>query len=312
MKFIIIGGKMKKSILKTLSIMAIMLMAIVSCSEKQATQSQNTTSQKSAAIPTNDNVESFQFDDFNLHVYMSAEAMGDVSLVVEGANAIIIIEPQSFYNSIEDFDNFVAQLGKPVEKIVANYHAGGLANYSIDTIAIVEPMIAFMQSPPAVGMLAYFDNAFGGAMDTRIVPVNETIPTTSNQNWVGIEFDFTPGAATDFPASSINIGNKVFYTHFAPNRMHPSPMQITSAAALDATIAELKKAQSSGCEIYVGSHGLVATLDDVEFVIDYLQNMQTFRASNADAQAFILAVEDKYSELMGSENLTGIAANLYK
>ncbi len=264
------------------------------------------------STPTNKNVESYSFDNFKLHIYTSAQAMGDNSLLIEGKEGLVIIEPQSFYKSIEDFNGFITEIGKPMEKIVANYHAGGLASCNHEHITVVEPMVEFMKSPIAKGMLQHFDTAFGGEMDTRPVETKSTIPATTTKNWVGVDFNFTNGAYTDFPASSINIGNKVYYTHFSPNKMHPSPMQITSAAAVDATIEALAKAKESGCKLFIGSHGTAATISDVEFLINYLDKVKELKNANGNAVEFANALKATYPELAGGENIEALAGNLYK
>lgn len=72
--------------------------------------------------------------------------------------------------------------------------------------------------------------------------------------WVNIVFYFDKGASTDFPAASIIIENKVYYTHWTPVKAHISYLQISSPAAIDAEIAEAEKALKSGCEYFIGGH----------------------------------------------------------
>lgn len=262
--------------------------------------------------PNNENVVQYDFKKFKVHIYTSSEAMADVSLLIEGKDGLVLLEPQSFYKSIKDFNAYAEKLGKPIDMTVANYHAGGLAECDLDKVVMVEPMVEFMKSSAAVGMMKHFSNVFQGAMDTRSVDVKKTIPQEGNQKWADVNFEFTKGAATDFPASSVNIGNKVFYTHFSPNKMHPSPMQITSTEAIDATIGELKKAKRSGCEVYIGSHGTVASVKDVEFLISYLEKMKNLKTENSSAESFTKALKAAYPNLAGEENIAEIATKLYR
>ena len=251
------------------------------------------------------------FPTFKAHVYTSTEAMGDVSILVEGDKGLVVLEPQSFYKSIKDFNAYAEKLGKPIVKIVANYHAGGLASMDKKKIVMVEPMVAFMQTPQAQGMLKKFAGAFKGAMDTRSVKIKKTIPATSKQQWAGVDFNFTAGSVADFPASSVNIGGKVYYMHFAPNRKHPAPMLLKNAAALDATLAEMKKAKASGCELFVGSHGAEATAEDVDFLISYLTKVKELLATCKDADRFGQQLILAYPKLDGAENIRSIAKALY-
>ncbi len=95
-------------------------------------------------------------------------------------------------------------------------------------------------------------------------------------------------------------------------KMHPSPMQITSFEAIDATIGELKKALKSGCEIFIGSHGAVANAEDVKFLIEYLEKMKNLKAANGDAAEFAKELKAAYPSLAGAENIEELAKNLYK
>ncbi len=259
----------------------------------------------------NADVKKYDFKDFDVHVYTSSEPMQDVSILVEGKDGLVMIEPQSFYKSIEDFNKYIETLNKPLQKVVANYHAGGLANYDISKVVMIEPMVEFMKSPQAQGMLKHFDKAFKGAMDTRMIEVKNTIPANSKQNWAGVDFIFSSGSTSDFPASSINIGNKAYYMHFSPNKMHPSPFQVTSPKAIEATLVELKNALKSGAEIFVGSHGPAATKNDVIFLIAYFEKLKELKDSNKDVENFVKALKKAYPNLAGSENIEPIAQKLY-
>ncbi len=256
-------------------------------------------------------IEKLSFDGFNAHIYTSGEAMGDVSIVVEGEKSVVILEPQSFYKSIDELNGYIASLGKPIERVVANYHAGGLASYDSKKIVMVEPMVEFMQSDMAQGMMAKFDNIFQGAMDTRTVKIKRTIPATSSQSWAGVEFKFTQGAASDFPASSVNIGGEIYYTHFSPNRAHPSPMQLNSPMALDAMLSELINAKESECKLFIGSHGTVASLDDVDFLIAYLERVKELSSKCSDSDSFAQQLILSYPTLAAAENVRAIAKSLY-
>ncbi len=256
-------------------------------------------------------IDDYDFVDFKVHIYTSAEAMGDVSILVEGEDGLVVVEPQSFYKSIEDFNAYAETLGKPIEKIVANYHAGGLAECDIKKVVMVEPMVEFMKGEMAQGMMTKFAGMFQGAMDTRSVKVKRTIPAVGTQTWAGVEFDFVSGAASDFPASSVNIGDKVYYTHFAPNRAHLAPMRVRNAAALDAILADLHGAKESDCEVFIGSHGSVASMADVEFMIGYIETIKALMSECSSSDLFAQRLIVAYPTLAGAENVKAIAKSLY-
>ncbi len=256
-------------------------------------------------------VKSYNFDNFKLHHYTSSEAMGDISLLVEGEKGVVVIEPQSFYKSIKDFNSYIEKLDKPLVKVVANYHAGGLAEYDLKKVVMVKPMIEFMQSPMAKGMMDKFTEIFNDEMDTRPVKVKKSIPTVGMQRWAGVEFNFSDGAASDFPASTINIGGKAIYTHFAPSKSHFAPMRINSKESIDAILAELNSIKSSGVEHIFGSHGAPATQAEVSFQIEYLERVKTLLTKCSTSDTFAQQLIVAYPSLAGAENVKAVAKSLY-
>ena len=134
----------------------------------------------------------------------------------------------------------------------------------------------------------------------------------SKQTWDNIEFYFDKGASTDFPAASIIIGNKVYYTHWTPVKAHISYLQISSPAAIDAEIAEAEKALKSGCEYFIGGHDGATGRESVEFKIDYLKKMKQILRENSTAERFISAMTQTFPSLPGENNLTDLAKALYK
>ncbi|MFI3290166.1 MAG: nuclear transport factor 2 family protein [Rikenellaceae bacterium] len=186
-----------------------------------------------------------------------------------------------------------------------------MAECDLKKVVMIEPMVKFMKGDMAQGMMKHFADVFQGAMDTRTVEVKKRIPQVGSQKWAGVEFDFTKGAVSDFPASSINIGGKVYYTHFAPNKKHLSPLQITNREAVDATLSDLTEAKESGCELFIGSHGEVASIEDVEFLISYLERVKVLLAECEDSDTFGQRLISSYPHLEGYLNVRGVAQNLY-
>lgn len=105
------------------------------------------------------------------------------------------------------------------------------------------------------GMMAGFAQAFGDALTDMPTGKASEVAFGSTQTWAGVPFEFRHGASTDFPGASILIGGKVYYTHWTPAKAHVSHLQISSAAAIDAEIAEAEKSLKSGAELFIGGHG---------------------------------------------------------
>lgn len=134
----------------------------------------------------------------------------------------------------------------------------------------------------------------------------------TTQTWAGVTFEFRHGASTDFPAASILITGKAYYTHWTPAKAHVSHLQVSSPAAIDAEIAEAELSLASGAELFLGGHGGAARRDAVEFKIGYLKKMKELLAANQTTQAFVEAMKQAYPGLPGEAGLEGLAKALYQ
>ncbi len=248
--------------------------------------------------------ETHDFDNFRLHVYHTNDALGDASYIVEGTQAVVTLEQPLFRENVAEYDAYLDALGKPVEARIADYHVGGTGDH-----ATVMPagMPAFTKDAVYDGMMRNFAQTFGDAIVDRPTGATDEVAFGTTQRWAGIPFRFDRGAATDFPAASILIGGKVCYTHWAPTKAHANSLQISSPAAVDAEIAEARRALASGAELFIGGHGGAAGADAVRFKIDYLECVKRLLAANGTADEFARALRAAYPELPGSRNETSDA-----
>ena len=219
------------------------------------------------------------------------------------------MEQPLFKDNVAEFDAYVASLNKPVQTIITDYHVGGTGNHDI---VMAEGMPAFTKGATYDGMMRNFAEIFGDAIVPLPTGKAEEIKFGSKQTWDNIEFYFDKGASTDFPAASIIIGNKVYYTHWTPVKAHISYLQISSPAAIDAEIAEAEKALKSGCEYFIGGHGGATGRESIEFKIDYLKKMKQILRENSTTGRFISAMTQTFPSLPGENNLTDLAKALYK
>lgn len=262
-----------------------------------------------AGAQTKGNFEVLDLGSFRLHVYNTNDALGDASYIIEGKTGLVTLEQPLFKDNVSEFDSYVVSLNKPVEKIITNYHVGGTGNHDV---MMIEGMPDFVKGNIYGGMMQNFIKVFGDAIAPMPTGNTKEIPLGSTQNWVGVKFSFQKGASTDFPAASIIIGGKVYYTHWAPAKSHISHLQVSSLAAIDVEIAEAEKALKSGCEYFIGGHGGAAKNDMVKFKIDYLKTMKRTIAANKTADLFIIAMKKAYPNLPGEAGLTDLAKVLYK
>ena len=252
--------------------------------------------------------ETHDFDNFRLHVYHTNDALGDASYIVEGTQAVVTLEQPLFRENVAEYDAYLDALDKPVEARIADYHVGGTGDH-----ATVMPagMPAFTKDTVYDGMMRNFAQTFGDAIVDRPTGATDEVAFGTTQRWAGIPFRFDRGAATDFPAASILIGGKVCYTHWAPAKAHANSLQISSPAAVDAEIAEARRALASGAELFIGGHGGAAGADAVRFKIDYLECVKRLLAANGTADEFAHALRAAYPGLPGEAGLDALAQALY-
>ena len=262
-----------------------------------------------AMAQTKGRFEVHDLGNFTLHVYYTNDVMADASYIIEGKDSLVTMEHPLFKDNVAEFNNYIAGLGKPVGKIISDYHVGGTDDH--DQI-MAEGMEEFSKGPVYGGMMKSFEEMWGDTMTEMPTGTVTEVPFGTTRTWAGVTFEFRHGASSDFPAASILIGGKAYYTHWTPAKAHVSHLQISSSAAIDAEIAEAENSLASGAELFIGGHGGAATRDAVEFKIAYLKKMKELLAANNTAQAFVDAMKQAWPGLPGEAGLEDLGKALYK
>lgn len=246
---------------------------------------------------------------FKLHVYHTNDVMADASYIIEGKDSLVTMEHPLFKDNVAEFNIYIEKLGKPIEKIISDYHLGGSGNYAQ---IMAEGMEEFSKGPIYGGMMKGFEQMWGDTMTELPTGDVTEVPFGTTQTWAGVTFEFRHGASSDFPAASLLIGGKAYYTHWTPVKAHISHLQISSPAAIDAEIAEAEKSLASGAELFIGGHGGAAKRDAVEFKIAYLKKMKEILTANKSSQDFVDAMKKAYPGLPGEAGLEDLGKALYK
>ena len=246
---------------------------------------------------------------FKLHVYYTNDALGDASYIIEGQDALVTMEQPLFKDNVAEFDSYLSKLDKPVEKRITDYHVGGTGNHDV---VMAQGMPEFTKGEIYGGMMQGFAQAFGDALTDLPTGQATEVAFGTTHTWAGVPFEFRRGASSDFPAASILIGGKAYYTHWTPAKAHVSHLQVSSPAAIDAEIAEAENSLASGATLFIGGHGGAAERDAVEFKIAYLKKMKELLAGNKTAQAFVDAMKRAYPELPGEAGLEDLGNALCK
>ena len=233
----------------------------------------------------------------------------DASYIIEGKDALVTMEQPLFKDNVAEFDTYLSNLKKPVEKRITDYHVGGTGNHDV---VMAEGMPEFTKGEVYGGMMQGFAQAFGDALTAMPTGKASEVAFGTTQTWAGVTFEFRPGASSDFPGASIFIGGKAYYTHWTPAKAHASHLQISSPAAIDAEIAEAENSLASGAELFIGGHGGAARRDAVEFKIAYLKKMKELLAKNGTVQDFVDGMKKAYPGLPGEAGLEDLGKALYK
>lgn len=254
-------------------------------------------------------VEVYDFDNFRLHVYYTNDALGNASFIIEGKDGLVALEAPLFLDNIAEYNAYMRQLEKPVVARIADYHVGGTGQHDI---VMAEGMPSFTKGEIYGGMMKHFAEVWGSSIAGLPTGKTQEVAFGKAQEYARVSFLFQHGATSDFPAASILIGGKVYYTHWAPVEAHISPLQVNSIAAIEAEITEAEKSLQSGAELFIGGHGGATERKAVEFKIAYLQTLKRLATECTSADAFVAAVRQAYPNLDGEENLQGVAAALYR
>ena len=76
-------------------------------------------------------VKTYDMDGFRLHVYLTQDALGDATTVVEGRDGLVILEMPLFKENLKEFAGYLKGLGKPVGRLCARSGRAGRGNVRI-------------------------------------------------------------------------------------------------------------------------------------------------------------------------------------
>lgn len=258
---------------------------------------------------TKGHFEVHDLGNYKLHVYYTNDVLGDASYIIEGNDSLVTMEQPLFKDNVAEFDAYLSNLNKPVEKRITDYHVGGTGKHDV---VMAQGMPEFTRGEVYGGMMKGFAQAFGDALTDMPTGKATEVAFGTTFTWAGVTFEFRHGASSDFPGASILIGSKAYYTHWTPAKAHISHLQVSSRASIDAEITEAENSLASGAELFIGGHGGAAKSDAVEFKIAYLKKMKELLAENNTAHDFVNAMKQAYPGLPGETGLEDLGKALYK
>lgn len=253
--------------------------------------------------------ETVELKNSTLHVYYSNDVMADTSYIVEGKDALVVLEAPLFKSALAEFDSYIKELGKPVASAVIDYHLGGQESQAI---VMPQGMHKFTNEGVYAAMMSGFKQSFGESMvDLAEGEVSE-VPFGNTVKLAGVDFRFDKGPTNDFPGSMILIDGTAYLMHWAPAKAHMNTLQLSSKEAVDQAIEGLFAASESGATIWLGSHGGVADKEALDFRISYLRKIQELLAGKPDAKTFAEQLKAAFPGLAGEDGVDALAEALCK
>ena len=249
------------------------------------------------------------FNGFKVHIYQTNDTMRDASIIVEGNNGLITLEPPLFKNADTEFNAYIDKLGKPVVRTIFDYHIGGTKNVNV---TFPEGMIDYMGDESYDTMMKGFQKQYGDQLVDYPELAGEEVPFGTTQQWAGVDVKFDKSIFGGMPGADIIIGGKVFFSHSISGKAHAGARSIRSAADIDKQLGIAEKLANTGAEYFVSGHGGLLAENPANFIKEYYTTMKQKLQQSANADAFIAAMKQAYPELQGEDGLNRVAQNLYK
>ena len=165
-----------------------------------------------AMAQTKGRFEVHDLGNYKLHVYYTNDVLGDASYIIEGKNALVTMEQPLFKDNVAEFDAYLSELGKPVEKRITDYHVGGTGNHDV---VMARGMLEFTKGEIYGGMMKGFAQAFGDAMTDMPTGKATEVAFGTTQTWAGVSFASSvfsaASSAAALAASSAALANSAFF-----------------------------------------------------------------------------------------------------
>ena len=251
-----------------------------------------------------------QYKGFKLHIYNHDGGPGDHSFIVEGPNALIALETPLTKPYARVYSDYMQGLKKPVIATVTGYDVGGSFSQNNYIPAPLKETMKGMGN-----MVEGYKNRYGeNMMDIDFWDTTaEAVPVGTTKTWDGIDFRFDRGPSGFLASATIVIGGQVALLHSEPSKGHLSPREAQNAASIDTAIANDELVLKSGVKTFITHHGSgLCSAKDVKNHLKYLKKVKALRAKAANAEQLTAALQKAFPKRTGAEQLSEVAANLFK
>lgn len=250
-------------------------------------------------------VQVFDFGDVKLHAYITQDALADVSYLLETASSLIGIESPAFTANLDEYAQYIVDLGKPMRNLLIAYHPTGADYYKdVHVLGTKSAQTSHQEGGSIKGLVDSFVGVFGESFDNNIAKITDMIEP-GNVTVDGIDFVIT--ATTDAYDIEIPAINSVF-THMMGSDVHNI---LATTDQIDTMIATLKEYQAKGYDLVLTSHYQPEPIDAVATKITYLEKAKELIASSDSAAAFTAAMQGAFPNYSGVNYLEMSAGILF-
>ncbi len=232
----------------------------------------------------------------SIRVYNTNDAIQDQVIIVDRQGKGIVIELPAFRNSIEEMTQYLRDEKIEIVGKLVSYHAAG-SSFLPDVKNYLTPSaVKYNTDGQGAGLVKNFSGIFGEAFDSGIVNSGESLGA-GKITLAGIDFEIIPnGEAFEVVIPSM----KAVYVHMIGHDCHSI---VAGAGHADAIIANLRGYLDRGIEVFLSSHYVPETREDVDTKIDYLNGLKAIASESKDAADFKEKVNAKYPGYSGSNYL---------
>lgn len=242
--------------------------------------------------------------DLNVHVYSTCDPIDDRVIILEKARRAVAIELPCFRDSIEAVTSWLKDEGIAVEAKLVSYHAAG-SSFLPDVRSIMTPSAhAYNTTGGGKGLVTNFAGAFGEAFDETIPEADEIIGAGETEI-AGVRLVIVPNDE----AYEVEIPEAgAVYMHMLGHDCHSI---VAGPGHADAIIANLRGYLDRGFTLFLSSHYMPETREDVETKIAYLGMLKEVAASSSSAEEFKAKVSEACPGYSGANYLDMTAGMLF-
>ena len=241
--------------------------------------------------------------DVNIRVYSTNDAIQDQVIIVDRQGKGVAIELPAFHNSVEEITKYLKDENIEIVGKLVSYHAAGAFFFPEVKNYLTPSAVKYNTDGEGAGLVRNFSGIFGEAFDGTIVNSGEELDA-GRITHAGIDFEIIPNA----DAYEIVIPSmKAVYVHMIGHDCHSI---VAGAGHADAIVANLRGYLDRGIEVFLSSHYVPETRQDVETKIAYIEDLKAIASTSKDADDFKAKVNAKYVGYSGA-NYLDMTAGLF-